>query len=252
MARVAKSRRSGRDPSRPLAYIPGMLRLLPLLLIIAGVLIVWKLSAWSSGRSLRRQSRPLENDQVEGLLRRLGAAAGVEGIRLRVLESPMINGLATPEGDIYVTRGLLRQLQAARISPAEFASVIAHELGHLALGHTRRRIVDVAGAQAISAILGGVLSRILPGVGWYIARWLGNLLVARLSRQDEFEADAYATALMLRSDLGAEAQAQMLEKLPKLVPGMAATGPAWLASHPPVAERARAIRENAARWGAPA
>ena len=37
---------------------------------------------------------------------------------------------------------------------------------------------------------------------------------ARLSRRDEFEADAYATALMVRSGIGAEHQARLLEKLP--------------------------------------
>ncbi|MEM0945056.1 MAG: M48 family metalloprotease, partial [Pseudomonadota bacterium] len=75
-----------------------------------------------------------------------------------------------------------------------------------------------------------------------------SLITAGLSRRDEFEADAYATALMIRSGLGAEAQARMLEKLTELVPGSKAASASWLASHPPVDERARAIRANAARY----
>ena len=227
-------------------------KLLPLILL--GLLLYgWlRASAAFSGAQLRRQSHPLRNDRLERLLARLAQTAGIDHVRVRVLEADPINGLATPGGDIYVTSGLVRAVQKGRVSPEEFASVIAHELGHLALGHTRRRMIDVMGAQAATMIVGGLLARLVPVVGWYLARWLSNVFVARLSRADEFEADSYATALMIRSGLGAEPQARMLEKLVNLMPGaggQAAEGPAgWLASHPPVAERARAIRGNAGRW----
>ena len=127
--------------------------------------------------------------------------------------------------------------------------MVAHELGHLALGHTKRRMLDVSVAQAGVVILGGLLARLIPIVGWYLANLLTGLFVARLSQRDEFEADAYATALMLKAGYGAAPQAAMLEKLEGLLPaGMTAQQSSWLASHPPVAERAAAIRENAARW----
>jgi putative metalloprotease len=77
---------------------------------------------------------------------------------------------------------------------------------------------------------------------------IASFVATRLSRHDEFEADAYATALMVRAGLGAEPQARMLEKLLELVPEASAQETNWLASHPPVAERAEAIRGNAERW----
>ncbi|WP_285672164.1 M48 family metallopeptidase [Paralimibaculum aggregatum] len=227
--------------------------MLKLLLILAPVLLalVWfSIASRTSGAALRRRSRRLENDQLESILRRIARTAGVAEVQVRVLDEPMVNGLATPGGEIYVTRGLVDQVRRGRVSPAEFASVVAHELGHLALGHTRRRAIDIAIAQAVHTVLGGVLARLIPVIGWYLARLLSGFFVATLSRKDEFEADAYATAVMIRAGLGAEPQARMLEKLRELVPGVtAAAGPAaWLASHPPVEARARAIRENAARW----
>jgi len=227
-------------------------KLVPLLLIVFGVLAMMRVSAWSSGRSLRRQSRPLRNDQIETLLTRLARSAGVEHVKVRMLDQPMINGLATPSGEIYVTRGLVEALRQGKVSAPEFASVIAHEMGHLALGHTKRRMVDVGAAQAATHLLGGILARFIPFIGWYLARFLGNILVASLSRKDEFEADAYATALMIKSGLGAEPQARMLEKLRELVPQAGLAEQSWLASHPPVPDRAAAIRDNAARWGASA
>jgi putative metalloprotease len=222
--------------------------LIPFLLMIIGVFAMVRLSAWQSGKQLVRSSRPLLNDQVDALLQRLARTAGIEKVDVRLLDMPVVNGLATPSGEIYITSGLFRKFQAGRITAAELASVVAHEMGHLALGHTKRRIVDVSGAQMVHIILGSILNRFIPILGWIVARWVAAFMATRLSRKDEFDADAYATALMVRSGLGAEPQARMLEKLLELVPEATTEETNWLASHPPVAERALAIRINAERW----
>lgn len=220
--------------------------LLPLLLV--GGLFFWmRLQNQASGAALHQGSRPLANDQLEALIGKLADAAGVEHVEIRVLPDRNINGLATGTGDIYITQGLLEVFRGGDVSAREVASVAAHEMGHLALGHMKRRMVEVAGRQAAQMVLGNVLARIIPVFGGHVVHWVLNFLTASLSRRDEFEADAYATALMVRSGLGAEHQATMLEKLPALVPG-ASIGASWLASHPPVADRAAAIRDNAERW----
>ena len=225
-----------------------MLRFLIPVLLIVGLVVFWKMQAQSSGRGLRRASRPLQNDQLEALFARLAAAAGVEHVEVRVLPDRNPNGLATDTGEIYVTQGFIDAFRAGEVTARELASVAAHEMGHLALGHMKRRMVEVAGRQAAHLMLGGILGRLIPYFGWYLSAWLLNLLTARLSRRDEFEADAYATALMVRSGIGAEHQATLLEKLPKLIPQSAMAQGSWLASHPPSEERARTIRENARRW----
>lgn len=97
--------------------------------------------------------------------------------------------------------------------------------------------------------LGLVLNRVLPIIGFVIADALTGLLIAKLSRRDEFEADRYATALMIRAGYGVAPQIAMFEKLERMLPGP--KGAAWMASHPPVAERIAAIEANAAAWGAP-
>ncbi|MDH3668451.1 MAG: M48 family metallopeptidase [Paracoccaceae bacterium] len=226
-----------------------------LLLLALALVFAWiRFVAWQSGRQLRQRSRPLANDQIEALLARLARTAGIDRIAVRVLDMPIVNGLATPSGEIYITSGLFKKFQTGRITAPELASVVAHELGHLALGHTKRRIMDVTGAQIVHLVLGSILNWFLPFIGWIVARWVATFVATRLSRKDEFEADAYATALMVRSGLGAEPQARMLEKLLELVPEAAAHEMNWLSSHPPVAERTGVIRANAERWteeGAP-
>ena len=116
------------------------------------------------------------------------------------------------------------------VSAGEIASVARHELSHVALGHSRKRMIDFSGQNAMRVALGAILSRFLPGISGIIANGLGSLLMAKLSRSDEFEADAYATALV-QSGLSVEAQMSLFEKLDKLT-GNAGLSPAWMLSHP--------------------
>src|SRR5690606_23206326 len=159
-----------------------------------------------------KRSRPLANDQIDALLRRLARAAGIESVEIRLLPDKAINGLATDTGEIYITQGLFDAFRTGKVTAREVSSVAADELGHLALGHMRRRMVEVAGRQAAYIVLGGLLGRFVPYFGWIVTAWLLGVVAARLSRRDEFEADAYATALMVRSGIGAEHQAILLEK----------------------------------------
>jgi putative metalloprotease len=96
--------------------------------------------------------------------------------------------------------------------------------------------------------LASVLGRLIPGLGVMIANMLTTLLAARLSRQDEYEADAYASALLAASGIGTAPQKSLFTKLEKLT-GMGGVGmPAWMMSHPKTAERIAAIEALEARW----
>ena len=225
-------------------------RLIIIALLGLGAYFWWQFRSVQSGRALRRSARPLQNDQLERMFTRLAAAAGIDRVEVMVLPDRTPNGLATATGDIYVTQGFIDAFHHGDVTARELVSVAAHELGHVALGHMRRRMIQMSGRQAAHVLLGGVLARLIPipYIAGYLTLWVLNLLTAKLSRNDEFEADAYATALMVRSGLGAEAQATLLEKLPALIPG-AGEERSWLASHPPPDERAAAIRQNAERWG---
>lgn len=221
--------------------------MLKILLIIGAMMAIWYWWSMRSGSGLRAGARPLQNDQLEALFARLAHTAGIERVEVLVLPDRNPNGLATANGDIFVTQGFIDALHRGEVTARELASVAAHELGHVALGHSKRRIIQMGGRQAAHMVLGGILGRLIPFVGWYLSSWLLNLVTAGLSRKDEFEADAYATALMVRSGIGAEHQARLLEKLPALIPG-ASDQRSWLASHPAPSERAAAIRANAERW----
>lgn len=221
-----------------------MLRLTPILLAVLWGLAMYRFSAWRTARELTARSAPLADARIQSLTMQMAHALDLPRINVHVYDIAPVNGLAAPDGRIFLTRGMMEEYAKGAITAQELAGVIAHELGHVALGHGRRRMVDFAGHNALRVGLSMVLGRLIPGLGVVIANGLVTLLAGRVSREDEFEADAYATALLIKSGIGHGPQVSLLSKLDN---GPSAT-PAWLASHPQTADRVAAIERNALNW----
>ena len=230
-----------------------MLKFTPILLAILYGLVMYRLSAWRTARELDARSTELADARLKTLTDRMAAALDLERIRVHLYEIDPVNGLAAPDGRIFITRGFYRKYRQGEVTAEEMASVIAHELGHVALGHSRRRMIDFSGQNALRTALAMVLSRFIPGIGVLIANALTTLLAARLSRSDEYEADAYASALLTKTGIGTGPQKTLFAKLDKLTQARGGAVPAWLMSHPKTAERVKAIETLEARWaGVPA
>ncbi len=78
-------------------------------------------------------------------LRRPEAAAEVQqtAFTFRVVDSPVLNAFALPGGYIYVTRGLLANLE----NEAQLAVVLGHEIAHVARQHAARQAFTAQRAQ---------------------------------------------------------------------------------------------------------
>lgn len=222
--------------------------LLPVLFAAVWAYVMYVVSMRALHRDLDASAKPIDDPALEALIRRLGRQVEIDHLRAYLLPRDAINGLATPDGRIFITTGLFERYRRGEIQVEEVGSVIAHELGHLARGHNRRRVIDMTGQNAARMALGMVLSRFIPVIGFYIANFLSTLLMAKLSQRDEFEADEYASALMVAAGYGVSPQIGMFRKLGALSPG--GGGVAWLASHPPIPDRISAIEANAAKWKA--
>lgn len=225
-----------------------MLRLTPILLAILYALVMYRFSVWRTHRALDAQSTELADPKLKALTDRLAASLDLVRIPVYIYEIDPVNGLAAPDGRIFITRGFYRKFQNGDVSAEEMASVIAHELGHVALGHARRRMIDFSGQNALRTALIMVLGRFVPFVGVWIANGLASLLAARLSRSDEYEADEYAAALLTKAGIGVEPQKSLFLKLEELTQQRAGMAPAWLMSHPATAERIEALEQLEARW----
>lgn len=224
-----------------------MTKFLPILLIIAYGLLMYQFSVWRTKRELSARSTPLRDARLKSLTERMARALDLPQIKVHVYEITPVNGLAAPDGRIFITRGFMDRYRRGEVTAEELASVIAHELGHVALGHTRKRMIDFSGQNAMRVVLAGVLNRILPGIGALIASGLVTMLAAGLSRSDEYAADEYAAALLTRSGIGTAPQKSLFTKLERIT-GHAGGPPVWLASHPSTADRIRAIEALEARW----
>ena len=224
-----------------------MLQLGPILLALIYAVVMFRFSAWRLNRQLDQTSSRLQDAELQAQIDKMAGAMQVRDIPVYVQDIPTINGLAAPDGRVFITQGFIDKYKLGEVSAGEIASVIAHELGHVALGHSRKRMIDFSGQNAIRAALGMVLGRIVPVVGVWLAGFLTSMLAARLSRQDEYEADAYAAALLIKTGIGVEAQKTLLAKLEALV-GASGQPLAWLMSHPKAVDRIAAIEELESRW----
>ncbi|GGL87873.1 peptidase M48 [Pseudooceanicola nanhaiensis] len=226
-----------------------MLRFAPILLAILYGLVAYHFSVWRTRKELDAKSSELADPKLLEITTRLAKALDLPRIRVHIYEIAPVNGLAAPDGRIFITRGFYDRFRKGEVTAEEMGSVIAHELGHVALGHSRRRMIDFSGQNALRTALGLVLARLIPGIGILIAGALTSLLAARLSRSDEYEADAYAAALLTKSGIGTGPQKSLFRKLAALTGGGGAT-PAWLMSHPKTDARIAAIDKLEAGWAA--
>ncbi len=226
-----------------------MIKLMPILIAVVYGLLMMRFSAWRTARELDAKSTELADPRLNPLIKDMAKALDLPRIRVHIYEIEPVNGLAAPDGRIFLTRGFYNRYRAGDVTAEELASVVAHELGHVALGHSRRRMIDFSGQNALRTALAMVLNRFLPGIGPLVANTATSLLSARLSRGDEYEADEYAAALLVKSGIGTAPQKALFEKLSQLTGAHGASTPAWLLSHPKTEERIQAIEKLERKWG---
>ncbi len=227
-----------------------MIKFTPILLAVLYGFVMYRFSVWRTSRELDANSTELADPILKVLTDRMAQALDIERIKVHIYEIEPVNGLAAPDGRIFITRGFFNKYRKGEVTSEEMASVIAHELGHVALGHSKRRMIDFSGQNAMRTALAMVLGRFLPGIGPWFAGLLMRLVAARLSRNDEFEADAYASALLVKAGIGTEPQKSLFTKLEKLTGAHGAASPAWMLSHPKSPQRIAAIEANETKWQA--
>jgi len=99
-----------------------------------------------------------------------------------VVNSNTPNALALPGGYIYITRGLLVNLE----NEAQLAAVLGHETGHVTALHGVRQLQRNLG---ISLVLDAIGSATESTRVQSMAKVVANLANLRYSREDETQAD---------------------------------------------------------------
>lgn len=191
-----------------------------------------------------------ESATVERVGKRVAVQSGLSNAGgdfvVTLLDSPVENAFAIPGGYVYVTR----QLLALMNSEAELASVLGHEVGHVAARHAAKRNTRSQIGGLAAAVLGSVTGSSLLGR----AAGMGSqLYTLGFSRTQEYEADSLGVRYIAAAGYTPHAAADMLAELndstqlQAAVTGKGGTLPTWMSSHPNGVERiARAARLAAA------
>ena len=222
-------------------------KILPIVVLISVFYIGSIYSSKNLSKKLEKKSKIFHDPVIDNYLKAFQSILDLGNLRVFVLNEKQINGLVTPNGNIYITQGFINQYKLGKVSGVELTSVIAHELGHLALGHTKKRLITFSAISAISLVISTILSRLLPYIGAIIGRFLSQVLISGLSRKDEFEADSYAAALLIKSGIGTAPQISLLKKLEQLT-GIVSSNVTWTLSHPSPEQRINAIQNLKACW----
>ena len=222
-------------------------KILPIALLVIVFYVGSVFSSRNLDKKLEKKSQVFNDPVIESYLKVFQSILDLRKLKVFVLNEKQINGLVTPNGNIYLTQGFINQYKSGKVSGVELTSVIAHELGHLALGHTKKRMITFSAISAISLVFSTLLSRLIPYFGSIIGRYISQALISGLSRKDEFEADSYASALLIKAGIGTAPQISLLKKIEKLT-GIISSNITWTLSHPSPEQRIEAIRKLEASW----
>jgi len=189
--------------------------------------------------------RDTEIENVLGdYLRPIAKAAQMDTdrLRIRLIAEDSFNAFVMGGGDIFLFSGFITRVD----NPAEIQAVIAHEIGHIDLGHMvtiRAQQRNEMTRMMIMTALGAGMAALNPQAGIGLMTGAGGLAhqgMLAFSREEERAADDYAVRLMLEGDVPLPALLTVFQKMQNSY-RESRTNPHNI-SHPLTEERIRSIR----------
>jgi len=171
--------------------------------------------------AMSAQANVIRDTEIEFRLRQLSLPlaqeAGFEtGVQFTIVSDPTFNAFVAGRDRIYINSGLLLNAE----TDGEILGVIAHELGHLSLGHVPRRDQAIANANLATALttLAAIATTATGETDAAAGIILGGTDRARRtylssSRQDEAVADECALMAMEKAGFSATGLSQLMRRL---------------------------------------
>ncbi|MDO6410108.1 M48 family metallopeptidase [Pantoea phytobeneficialis] len=185
------------------------------------------------------------NSEYQQRLNKIGAALGdnINGVpaNYKVYLTKDVNAWAMANGCIRVYSGLMDMM-----TDNEVEGVLGHEMGHVALGHTRKAMqvaFATTAARTAATSMGGVIGSLSQSQLGELGEKLVN---AQFSQTQESEADDYSYDLLKKRGINPMGLATSFEKLAQLEQGRQSS---MFDSHPDSEARAQHIRDRIAADG---
>ena len=196
-------------------------------------------------RDVAAKTARVDDARVVGYVRSIGLALARQASGPRypysfsVANYREINAFALPGGPVWVHRGVL----AAARNEAQVASVLAHEIAHIAQRHAADHLTKNLVANGLLGLLGAVLGNQRSAqTTQAAAQVLANGYMLKFSRDDEREADRVGARLMRRAGWDAREMIGFMELLRHQEGRDPSSVEIFLSSHPGPAERASLLR----------
>jgi predicted Zn-dependent protease len=156
--------------------------------------------------------------------------------RFQVVDDPAVNAFALPGGFIFVTRGIMTDLE----SEAELATVMGHEVGHVTARHSAQQITREQLAQMGLAV-GSMVSTTFANLAGAAQAGL-QLLFLKYSRGNESQADELGYRYALKQNYDVRAMRGVFETLDGVTKAAGgARVPEWQSTHPAPPNRIQAV-----------
>ncbi len=155
-----------------------------------------------------------------------------------VLDSPVVNAFAVPGGYVYVTRGILGYFN----NEAQFAGVLAHELGHVNARHSAARY-SKSQLASLALNIGSIFSEEFANYAQFASLGM-SLMFLRFSRDDEREADRLGVEYSSKVGYDATEMSTFFHTLERLNPGGGSL-PSWMSTHPDPGDRVNSTKNQA-------
>jgi len=154
----------------------------------------------------------------------------------KVYMTKEVNAWAMANGCIRVYSGLMDLM-----NDDELRGVIGHEIGHVALGHSKDAMQTAAAASVVRGVAGaagGVVGQLSQSQAGELAEKFIN---AQFSQSQESAADDYSFDTLTQRKLERKGLVSAFQKLAKL---NGSSGSSMLSSHPPSTERAARMQKR--------
>lgn len=163
----------------------------------------------------------------------------VQGINAKVYLTKDINAWAMANGCVRVYSGLMDTM-----TDDEVRGVVGHELGHVALGHSKSQMQVAYSAMAARGALAASGNAAVATLSNSQLGELGEKLInAQFSQKQESAADDYSFDVLTRNKANTRGLVTAFQKLAKLDGGKSS----MFSSHPGSADRAKHIEDRIAK-----
>lgn len=188
-----------------------------------------------------------ENNTLTQYINRVGQAVAVysdrpeiyAGYHFLILDTEEVNALSAPGGFIFITKGLLKRCQDEEM----IASILAHEVGHVAAKHglqsiKKSRLVDafaIIGQEAAKKYGSQELAQLTAIFEDVLADIVEKLIERGYDRKYEYEADKLGVQVAVNTGYNPEGLVDFLKTMVDDSAGQAGKG--WFKTHPSAEDR---------------